>query len=107
MRTIRSGPSRPVSSPIWPFRSIRSGLQLITTLNGELMQKSSTADLFHSVPALVAYLSKLMTLQPGDVISTGTPAGVGNLRDPKVFLAPGDEVVISSPQLGELRTQLA
>ena len=83
------------------------GLEIELTLNGELMQKSSTADLVHSVPALIAYLSKLMTLQPGDVISTGTPAGVGNLRDPKVFLKPGDEVVISSPQLGVLETRLA
>ncbi|MGI8846560.1 MAG: fumarylacetoacetate hydrolase family protein, partial [Thermoleophilaceae bacterium] len=48
----------------------------------------------HSVPALVAYLSKLMTLEPGDIVSTGTPAGVGSLRDPKVWLTPGDEVVI-------------
>jgi 2-keto-4-pentenoate hydratase/2-oxohepta-3-ene-1,7-dioic acid hydratase in catechol pathway len=77
------------------------------TLNGESMQKSSTADLFHSVPALIAYLSKLMTLEPGDLISTGTPAGVGSLRDPKVWLKPGDEVVISSPQLGVLETRLA
>jgi 2-keto-4-pentenoate hydratase/2-oxohepta-3-ene-1,7-dioic acid hydratase in catechol pathway len=77
------------------------------TLNGESMQKSSTADLFHSVPALIAYLSKLMTLEPGDLVSTGTPAGVGSLRDPKVWLKPGDEVVISSPQLGVLETRLA
>ena len=83
------------------------GIEFELTLNGELMQKSSTADLFHPVPALIAYLSKLMTLQPGDVISTGTPAGVGNLRDPQVFLKPGDEVVISSPQLGVLETRLA
>jgi 2-keto-4-pentenoate hydratase/2-oxohepta-3-ene-1,7-dioic acid hydratase in catechol pathway len=77
------------------------------TLNGEVMQSSSTADLVHSVPALVAYLSKLMTLEPGDIVSTGTPAGVGSLRDPKVWLKPGDEVVISSPQLGVLETRLA
>ena len=71
------------------------------------MQRGSTADLVHSVPALVAHLSKLMTLEPGDIVSTGTPAGVGSLRDPRVWLKPGDEVVISSPQLGELRTVLA
>ena len=82
-------------------------IEIELALNGELMQKGSTADLVHSVPALVAYLSKLMTLEPGDVVSTGTPAGVGSRRDPKVWLKPGDEVVISSPQLGELRTQLA
>jgi 2-keto-4-pentenoate hydratase/2-oxohepta-3-ene-1,7-dioic acid hydratase in catechol pathway len=82
-------------------------IEIELTLNGESMQKSSTADLFHSVPALIAYLSKLMTLEPGDLISTGTPAGVGSLRDPKVWLKPGDELVISSPQLGVLETRLA
>jgi acylpyruvate hydrolase len=82
-------------------------IEIELTLNGEVMQKSSTADLVHSIPALVAYLSKLMTLEPGDVVSTGTPAGVGSMRDPKVWLKPGDEVVISSPQLGVLETRLA
>jgi 2-keto-4-pentenoate hydratase/2-oxohepta-3-ene-1,7-dioic acid hydratase in catechol pathway len=82
-------------------------IEIELTLNGERMQKSSTADLIHSVPALVAYLSQLMTLEPGDVVSAGTPAGVGNWRDPKVWLKPGDEVVISSPQLGVLETRLA
>jgi 2-keto-4-pentenoate hydratase/2-oxohepta-3-ene-1,7-dioic acid hydratase in catechol pathway len=82
-------------------------IEIELRLNGELMQKGSTADLVHSVPALIAYLSKLMTLEPGDVVSTGTPAGVGSLRDPKVWLKPGDEVVISSPQLGVLETRLA
>ena len=76
-------------------------------LNGERMQESSTADLVHSIPVLVEYLSMLMTLEPGDVVATGTPEGVGSLRDPKVWLKPGDEVVVSSPQLGELRTVLA
>jgi acylpyruvate hydrolase len=82
-------------------------LEIELTLNGELMQKSSTADLVHSIPALVAYLSKLMTLEPGDVVSTGTPAGVGSMRDPKVWLKPGDEVVVSSRQLGVLETRIA
>ncbi|MEA2366746.1 MAG: hypothetical protein QOI32_2258 [Thermoleophilaceae bacterium] len=82
-------------------------IEIELSLNGELMQKSSTADLVHSVPALIAYLSKLMTLEPGDIVSTGTPAGVGSMRDPKVWLRPGDEVVVSSPQLGVLETRLA
>jgi acylpyruvate hydrolase len=76
-------------------------------LNGEVMQEGTTADLVHSIPALVAYLSMLMTLEPGDIVSTGTPAGVGSLRDPRVWLAPGDEVVISSARLGVLATTLA
>ncbi|MFL5842597.1 MAG: fumarylacetoacetate hydrolase family protein [Thermoleophilaceae bacterium] len=82
-------------------------IEIELTLNGEVMQSSSTGDLVHSVPALVAYLSRLMTLEPGDIVSTGTPGGVGSLRDPKVWLKPGDEVVIESPTLGHLRTKLA
>jgi 2-keto-4-pentenoate hydratase/2-oxohepta-3-ene-1,7-dioic acid hydratase in catechol pathway len=81
-------------------------IEIRLTLNGEEMQNGSTADLVHSIPALVAYLSKLMTLEPGDVVSTGTPAGVGSLRDPRVWLAAGDEVVVESPTLGRLATKL-
>ncbi len=76
------------------------------TLNGEVMQSATTAELIHSIPALVAYLSMLMTLEPGDIVSTGTPAGVGSSRQPRVWLAPGDEVVVSSPTLGRLETRL-
>ena len=75
-------------------------------LNGEVMQEASTADLIHSVPELIAHLSELMTLAPGDVIATGTPSGVGSMRDPQVWLKVGDEVVITSPTLGELRTTI-
>ena len=75
-------------------------------LNGEVMQDASTGDLIHSVPELVAHLSELMTLEPGDIIATGTPSGVGGVRDPQVWLKAGDEVVISSPTLGELRTTI-
>jgi 2-keto-4-pentenoate hydratase/2-oxohepta-3-ene-1,7-dioic acid hydratase in catechol pathway len=81
-------------------------LDIRLTLNGAEMQNGSTADLVHSIPALVAYLSKLMTLEPGDVVSTGTPAGVGSLRSPRVWLKPGDEVVIESSKLGRLATTL-
>jgi 2-keto-4-pentenoate hydratase/2-oxohepta-3-ene-1,7-dioic acid hydratase in catechol pathway len=75
-------------------------------LNGEVMQSASTSDLVHSVPALLAHLSKLMTLEPGDIVSTGTPAGVGSVRQPRVWLKPGDEIEIESPSLGMLRTSL-
>src|SRR4051794_33752984 len=76
------------------------------TLNGETMQSASTADLIFSVPALVAHLSRLMTLEPGDIISTGTPEGVGSVREPRVWLKDGDEVVVRSPTLGELPTTI-
>ncbi len=82
-------------------------IEFSLTLNGEEMQRSSTADLIFSVPALVAHLSNLMTLEPGDLISTGTPSGVGIARRPSVWLKPGDETVISSPQLGRLVTRIA
>jgi len=75
-------------------------------LNGERMQEASTSDLVFSIPELLARLSRWMTLEPGDVVSTGTPAGVGSVRQPRVWLKPGDELVISSPTLGELRTTL-
>jgi acylpyruvate hydrolase len=76
------------------------------TLNGEEMQAASTDDLIFSVPALVAQLSRLMTLEPGDVVSTGTPAGVGSTRQPRVWLKPGDQIAISSPALGLLETRI-
>lgn len=81
-------------------------IEIELRLNGAVMQSGSTADLIHSVPALVSHLSRLMTLEPGDIVATGTPAGVGGARDPRVWLKPGDEVAISSPQLGELKTTL-
>jgi 2-keto-4-pentenoate hydratase/2-oxohepta-3-ene-1,7-dioic acid hydratase in catechol pathway len=82
-------------------------IEIELTLNGETMQSASTADLCFSVPALLSHLSTLMTLEPGDIVSTGTPAGVGSVRQPRVWLKPGDEVVISSPTLGRLETRLA
>jgi 2-keto-4-pentenoate hydratase/2-oxohepta-3-ene-1,7-dioic acid hydratase in catechol pathway len=76
-------------------------------LNGETMQDGETSDLIFSIPELVAQLSRWMTLEPGDVVATGTPSGVGSVRDPRVWLKPGDEIVISSPTLGRLETRLA
>jgi 2-keto-4-pentenoate hydratase/2-oxohepta-3-ene-1,7-dioic acid hydratase in catechol pathway len=75
-------------------------------LNGEHMQEASTSDLIFSIPELVARLSQWMTLEPGDIVSTGTPSGVGSVRQPRVWLKPGDEIVITSPTLGELRTTI-
>ena len=79
-------------------------LGIALDLNGERMQEATTADLIFSIPELVAHLSSLMTLEPGDIVSTGTPAGVGGAREPRVWLKPGDELVVSSPQLGRLVT---
>lgn len=82
-------------------------IELTLDLNGERRQAASTSELIHSIPALVAYLSQLMTLEPGDIVSTGTPAGVGSLRHPRTWLASGDEIVIESPTLGRLETRIA
>src|SRR5207244_5124527 len=82
-------------------------IDISLTLNGETMQSASTADLIHSIPALVAHLSMLLTLEPGDIVATGTPAGVGSVRQPRVWLNAGDEVVVESPQLGRLETRMA
>jgi 2-keto-4-pentenoate hydratase/2-oxohepta-3-ene-1,7-dioic acid hydratase in catechol pathway len=96
------GPALVTPDEAGPHDSIEFEL----TLNGQTMQSASTADLIFSVPQLVAQLSKLMTLEPGDIVSTGTPAGVGSVREPRVWLEPGDEIVISSPTLGRLETKI-
>lgn len=81
-------------------------IEISLTLNGEEMQRGRTDDLIFGVGELVCELSALMTLEPGDVVATGTPEGVGMSRSPRVWLQDGDEVVISSPTLGRLETRL-
>ena len=78
-------------------------LELRCAINGEEMQKGRTRDLIFSVPMLVARLSAVVPLLPGDVIFTGTPAGVGLGRDPQRWLAEGDELVSAIEGIGELR----
>jgi 2-keto-4-pentenoate hydratase/2-oxohepta-3-ene-1,7-dioic acid hydratase in catechol pathway len=82
-------------------------IEISLQLNGETMQQASTSDLIFSIPQLIAHLSTLMTLEPGDLIATGTPAGVGSVREPRVWLQAGDEVVVSSPTLGRLQNRMA
>ncbi|MFO0980197.1 MAG: fumarylacetoacetate hydrolase family protein [Planctomycetota bacterium] len=76
-------------------------------LNGRTMQDSSTAQLIFGVPALIAFLSDSITLEPGDVIATGTPPGVGFARKPPVFLAPGDTMEVEIEGLGVLHNPVA
>ena len=86
-----------------------SGLRVVQRLNGEVLQDGNTDDLIFSVPFLVAYISNTFTLDPGDLILTGTPPGVGWARDPKVALKDGDVVecevagieTISNPVVAE------
>ena len=92
---------------VTPDEALAAGpITFALTLNGEVMQDASTDDLIFGPVQLVVELSRLMTLEPGDVVATGTPSGVGSTRDPRVWLEPGDEIVISSPTLGQLETRL-
>jgi 2-keto-4-pentenoate hydratase/2-oxohepta-3-ene-1,7-dioic acid hydratase in catechol pathway len=78
-------------------------LDIRITINGEVLQSSNTRHLIFRIPDLIEYLSAVCTLGPGDIISTGTPAGVGFARKPPRWLAAGDDVVVSVEGLGELR----
>ena len=78
-------------------------LAISLNLNGQVMQNSNTRNLIFRLPELIAFLSSVFTLEPGDVVSTGTPGGVGFARKPPVYLRPGDEVAIRVEGLGELR----
>jgi 2-keto-4-pentenoate hydratase/2-oxohepta-3-ene-1,7-dioic acid hydratase in catechol pathway len=98
-----SGPALVMADEIGTPDSIAIRL----TLNGEQMQSDSTANLIFSIPFLLSHLSGLMTLEPGDIVSTGTPDGVGSVREPRIWLKDGDEIEISSPQLGTLVTKIA
>jgi acylpyruvate hydrolase len=77
-------------------------LELSLSLNGQEMQRSNTRHLIFSIPFVIAYLSQAMTLEPGDVIATGTPGGIGSMRQPPVYMKPGDEVRVVIEKLGEL-----
>jgi 2-keto-4-pentenoate hydratase/2-oxohepta-3-ene-1,7-dioic acid hydratase in catechol pathway len=80
-------------------------LLLQCSLNGEVVQEARTSEMIQSVPDLVAHISSVCPLLPGDLIFTGTPAGVGNRRTPPRYLQPGDELVSSIEGIGTLRTR--
>lgn len=71
-------------------------------LNGEVMQDSNTANMVFGVAEVIAFVSQGITLEPGDLILTGTPAGVGAFREPKVWLQPGDEITIEIDGIGSI-----
>jgi 2-keto-4-pentenoate hydratase/2-oxohepta-3-ene-1,7-dioic acid hydratase in catechol pathway len=77
-------------------------LAISLELSGEVMQSSTTANLIFGIPRLIAHLSSVFTLEPGDIVATGTPAGVGFARKPPRWLKPGDEVRVRIEGLGEL-----
>jgi acylpyruvate hydrolase len=84
-----------------------SSLRLRTVLNGRTVQDARTSDMVFSVPFLVSYISSLATLEPGDLIVTGTPAGIGCNRKPQVFLQPGDHVSVTIDGIGTLTNPVA
>lgn len=83
-----------------------SGLQIETRLNGEIMQSANTSDMIFSVAELISIFSNAMTLMPGDMIVTGTPAGVGVARTPPIFMKKGDVCEVSIEGLGTLRNPI-
>ncbi|WP_207426273.1 fumarylacetoacetate hydrolase family protein [Pedobacter sp. SYSU D00535] len=81
-------------------------LQLWLKLNGTLMQRSSTASMIFKIPYIISYISQFMTLLPGDIISTGSPSGVGKGQNPPFYLKPGDIVELGIDGLGESRQKV-
>ncbi|MET4660378.1 fumarylacetoacetate hydrolase family protein [Streptomyces fungicidicus] len=95
------------STPVGPYvvtpdevGGVRPALEVRTVVDGQVMQQDDTGTLLFDPVFLVQYISTVITLRPGDIIATGTPAGVGNARDPKVFLLPGQTVSTEIAGLG-------
>jgi 2-keto-4-pentenoate hydratase/2-oxohepta-3-ene-1,7-dioic acid hydratase in catechol pathway len=94
----------PVGPELVPAAEVADpqALAIRAVVNGEVLQDSHTSNMIFSVAEIVAHVSRAITLEPGDLIATGTPAGVGAFRDPPVWLEPGDEVTIEIEGLGAL-----
>ena len=99
-RTGGFGPWMVTADEIQPNQK----MTLVTRLNGVEMQRATTDMMIHSIPRQIAYISTFIPLEPGDVIVTGTPGGVGNKRNPQVFMKPGDVAEIEVDAIGILRT---
>ena len=107
LRQFTLGKSFDTFSPLGPCIASADGVDLAdidlrTTVSGEVMQDANTCDLIFSVVELIEYISAGVTLEPGDVIATGTPSGVGDSRKPKRYLREGDTVEISVEGVGTL-----
>ncbi|MDR0945589.1 MAG: fumarylacetoacetate hydrolase family protein [Bifidobacteriaceae bacterium] len=99
------GASTPLGPTLTTPDEMPSGAQLVTRLDGEEMQRGRIDDLVFGPAELVEYCSTILPLRAGDVIITGTPGGVGNARDPQVFLAPGHVVEVQIDGVGTLRNR--
>ena len=83
-----------------------SDVRVVQRVNGEVLQDARTSTLIFAMPELVAYVSSVLTLEPGDMILTGTPEGVGYFREPKIALAAGDVVEVDVEGVGVLRNEV-
>ena len=81
-------------------------LSLRTFVNDQLLQDGSTTDWVFTLPRLLSFLSHVMTLEPGDIVTTGTPSGVGVFRQPQIFLQPGDRVALEIEGIGQLENSV-
>jgi acylpyruvate hydrolase len=100
------GPCGPALVTLDEIEDIQT-LAIRTRVNHATVQDGNTSDMIFGVAETIAFLSQIMTLQPGDIIATGTPAGVGNARQPKLFLHPGDVVEVEIDCIGTLRNPVA
>jgi len=108
-RTLQwlSGKTFEATTPVGPWLTTpdevdhADDLEVRCEVDGEVMQASRTSDLVFPPAELLAYISQIVTLQPGDLLATGTPGGVGSARDPKVFLRPGQTLRTAIEGLGE------
>jgi 2-keto-4-pentenoate hydratase/2-oxohepta-3-ene-1,7-dioic acid hydratase in catechol pathway len=106
--TVTLGKSFDTHGPTGPWLTLDHeiddpcSLGLRTWVNGDLRQRGNTRDMIFDIYDQIAYLSQVMTLRPGDILATGTPAGVGVARDPKIFLQEGDVVRVEIEELGHI-----
>ncbi|MES5482405.1 fumarylacetoacetate hydrolase family protein [Bradyrhizobium sp. INPA03-11B] len=101
----RSGPMGPIVT-VNEAGNPAEGWRVTAHVNGDLMQDGNTSDMIFDVPTLIAHVSRAMTLQPGDLIITGTPPGVGAALKPQRFLKPGDVVRVEVGKLGAVTTPI-
>ncbi len=106
------GKSHDTYGPIGPYLVTKdeikdvNNLNMSLDLNGKRMQTGNTSTMIFNVDKIVSYVSKFMSLQPGDIITTGTPPGVGMGMKPQLFLKPGDKMKLSIDNLGEQNSEV-
>jgi 2-keto-4-pentenoate hydratase/2-oxohepta-3-ene-1,7-dioic acid hydratase in catechol pathway len=107
--SVTAGKNFPATGPLGPYLVTAdeipdpTRLTLVTRLNGEEMQRSGTDMLIYSIPQVIKFVSDFTSLAPGDIIATGTPAGVGHRRKPPVWMKPGDVLEVEISGIGTLR----